>query len=684
MRRLATLGLCSLFITSAAHADEGMWLFNDFPAERLSREHGFSPSAEWLEHVRLSSVRLAQGCSGSFVSKTGLVMTNHHCVQACVEQISTKEKNYVERGFLAKSSAEERQCPALEVNQLVAITDVTEAVHKATEGLSGEKYVEARTAETSKLEKACATSDERRCDVVSLYSGQRYHLYEYRRFQDVRLVFAPEIDIAFFGGDPDNFNFPRFNLDVAFLRVWQKGQPSRVDHHFAWSTAGAKRGELVFVSGHPGSTSRLKSIAELAYQRDVALPERLIQLSELRGVLTEFSRRGPEQARTAKTPLFYIENAVKALRGRHQALVDQMFMSQLETTEAALRSAVASDPALDQKYGGAWEHIARAQDRLRTIRKDLAAKEQHRGFGSQLLRIAIGLVRYGDERQKPNEARLPEYGDAKLPALKAQLFSPAPIYPELEITMMTFALTKLQEELGPDDPFVRLVLDKRSPQGRAKELIKASKLADVGLRKKLFEGGAPAVEAAKDPMLALARLIDAEARKIRKVYEDEVESVVQKNNELIAQARFDVYGTSTYPDATFTLRLSFGTVQGFPHRGERVGAFTRIKGLYARATGEAPFALPLSWRRAKDRLTMNTPMNFVSNNDIIGGNSGSPIINKDGEIVGVVFDGNIYSLGGEFGFDGSTNRAVSVHSSAIIEALDKVYGARGLVKELRR
>lgn len=673
-----------LLVTSAARADEGMWLFNDFPSERLGREHGFAPTQEWLDHVRLSSVRLAQGCSGSFVSKSGLVMTNHHCVQACVEQLSTKQNNYVERGFQANAQAEERQCPALEVNQLIEITDVSAAVHKATEGLSGEKYVEAKKAETSKLEKTCATADELRCDVVSLYSGQRYHLYKYRRFQDVRLVFAPEFNIAFFGGDPDNFNFPRFNLDVAFLRVWHKGKPAEVEHHLEWSAAGAKRNELVFVSGHPGSTSRLKSTAELAYLRDVALPERLIQLSELRGVLTEFGRRGPEQTRIAKTPLFYVENAVKAMRGRHQALVDRMFMAQLETTEAALRGAVVSDPALDQKYGGSWEQVGRAQDRLRTIRKDLAFKEQHRGFGSQLLRIAIGLVRHAEESQKPNEARLPEYADAKLPALKAQLFSPAPIYPELEIVMMTFSLTKLQEELGPDDPFVRLVLDKKSPESRAKQLVRASRLSDVALRKKLFEGGKAALAASKDPMLALALAIDEEGRKIRKVYEDEVESVVQKNNEQIARARFDVHGTSTYPDATFTLRLSFGTVQGFPHRGEKVGAFTRMKGLYERATGEAPFALPLRWDRAKDKLAMNTPMNFVSNNDIIGGNSGSPIINKEAQVVGVIFDGNIYSLGGDYGFEPSTNRAVAVHSAAIIEALDKVYGARALLRELGR
>lgn len=673
-----------LLVAASAQADEGMWLFNDFPSERLGREHGFEPTQEWLDHVRLSSVRLAQGCSGSFVSKTGLVMTNHHCVQACVEQLSTKENNLVERGFLAKAPGQERQCPALEVNQLVEITDVSEAVHKATEGQTGEKYVEAKNAETSRLEKACATSDELRCDVVSLYSGQRYHLYKYRRFQDVRLVFAPEFNIAFFGGDPDNFNFPRFNLDVAFLRVWSKGQPAAVDHHLEWSPKGAKRGELVFVSGHPGSTSRLKSTSELAYLRDVALPERLIQLSELRGVLTEFSRRGPEQTRIAKTPLFYVENAVKALRGRHQALVDRMFMAQLESAEGALRSAVVSDPALDQKYGGSWEAVGRAQDRLRTIRKDLAWKEQHRGFGAQLFRIAVGLVRHADESQKPNEARLPEYTEAKLPALKAQLFSPAPIYPELEIVMLTFFLTKLQEELGPDDPFVRLVLDKKSPESRAKALVRGSKLADVNLRKKLFEGGAAALQAAKDPLIALARAIDEEGRAVRKIYEDEIESVVQRNNEQIARARFDVRGTSTYPDATFTLRLSYGTVQGFPHRGERVGAFTRMKGLFERATGEAPFALPLSWVRAKERLALNTPMNFVSNNDIIGGNSGSPIINREAQVVGIIFDGNIYSLGGDYGFDASTNRAVSVHSAAIVEALDKVYDARALLKELGR
>lgn len=676
------LPLLILLVPSLAQADEGMWTFNGFPSERVEKAYGFAPDAAWLEKVRLGSVRLAGGCSASFVSGSGLVMTNHHCAHSCIEQLSTKKKNYVEAGFYAKTLRDEKKCPAMEVNQLVEIEDVTDPVLKALEGKTGEAFTSARKAELAKIEKACATGDDVRCDVVTLYNGGQYHLYKYRRFQDVRLAFAPEIEIAYFGGDPDNFNFPRYVLDVAFVRVYEDGKPHQSKNHFSWSKNGAADQELVFVSGHPGSTRRLKTAAELEYLRDVYLPHRLFDLAEMRGMLTEFRRRGKEQDRIGKTPLFYVENAYKALKGRHAALLDQTFFFSKVKAEQDLKRALRKKPELQKAYGDAWRKIELAMIAKRKMRLDVGWKERHGGFGSRLMRIAQALVRNADEAGKPNEERLREYTDAKRPQLQAKLLSKAPIYPELEIAMMTYEFTKLREQLGPDDPFVKKVLGKDSPEALAKKLIGRTKLKNVALRKKLFEGGKKAVDNSKDPLILFAKKIDADGRTARKTYEDEIESVVVKNSERIAKARFTILGTNTYPDATFSLRLSYGKVDGFEHRGRRVEPFTRIQGLFERATGQKPFQVPRSFVRAKKKIDLQTPMNFVTTNDVIGGNSGSPIFNQQAEIVGIVFDGNIYSLGGDYGFDARVNRTVSVHSSFIREALQKVYGATRILEEI--
>lgn len=677
------LALGALLLAPSAQADEGMWTYDNFPSDRLKRTHGFAPDATWLKRARLSSVRLAGGCSGSFVSEQGLVMTNHHCAHACIEQLSNDRKDLVERGFYAKTLKREQQCPAMEINQLIEISDVTERINQATKGKTGSEFHEARKAEKAKVEKACATDDNLRCDVVTLYRGGRYKLYKYKRFQDVRLVFAPELDIAFFGGDPDNFNFPRYVLDAAFLRVYEDGKPLKTEHYFKWSKGGAKKDELVFVSGHPGRTNRLQTVAQLEYQRDVYLPNRLFNLAEKRGVLTAFSQRSKKAERIAKTPLFYTENSFKALRGMHQALLDKAFFGSKVQAERALRKKIAADPALEKKYSGTFGAIESAQAKIRNLRDDLNFKEYHGGYGSKLLRSAIALVRYAEEREKPNGKRLREFSDARLPQLKARMLSKAPIYPQLEIEMMTFSLTKMREILGPDDPFVKKALGKESPRALAKRLVRRTGLRRVGARKRLWEGGAAAINKSKDPMIAFAKLIDADGRAIRKAYE-EVSSVLDKNAELLAQARFAVLGTGTYPDATFTLRLSFGQVKGFEHRGKMVQPFTQIQGAFERATGQDPFALPRSWIRKKGKLDLATRMNFVTTNDIIGGNSGSPTFNKDLEIVGLIFDGNIYSLGGDYGFDAKVNRAVSVHSELIAEALGKIYGAGRILKELGR
>lgn len=665
----------------SARADEGMWPMNNVPADRIAEKYGFKPDPAWLQNVQLSSARLAQGCSASFVSAHGLVMTNHHCAHACIEQLSQKGQDLIANGFYAPTEQAEKRCPELEVNQLVTITDVTETMRAALAGKSGPAFSEAKKAAQAKLEKACATSDRLRCDVVELYHGGRYNLYQYRRYQDVRLVFAPEMATAFFGGDPDNFNFPRYDLDVSFVRIYDNGKPAETAHYFPFSASGAKENELTFVSGHPGRTSRELTVAELLFERGERLPRRLLGLAELRGVLTEFGHRGAEQKRYSNNLLFGIENRLKALKGRFGALIETSFIPKKRQQEKALRARLAADkrPGFAQAYASIDKALAVNADILDLF--DLL--ESGRAFDGELFSIARGLVRAADELQKPNEQRLREYTDSALPQLKLKLLSPAPIYDDFEIVRLTFGLTKLREILGADDSRVKAVLGKKSPETLAKELVKGSTLKNVALRKQLLDGGKAAVDASKDPLIALAKAVDAESRAVRKRYEDEVDSVLSRAHEMISTVRFETLGTSIYPDATFTLRLSYGAVRGWTERGQQVSPFTTMGGAFERHTGEDPFALPKSWLNAKSKLELSTPFNFVTTNDIIGGNSGSPVINKDAQIVGLIFDGNIQSLGGEYGFDERVNRAVAVHSSALLEALQKIYGAGRIADELR-
>jgi hypothetical protein len=679
MKRLLVLAL--VLAPLAPRADEGMWTFDAFPSDKVQAKYGFGPSAAWLENARLASVRLAGGCSASFVSPDGLVLTNHHCVHDCVEQLSTAERDLVKDGFLARARADERRCPAMEVNQLVKITDVTAEVRAATKGLSGEAFAKAERAATARLEQACQRSDALRCDVVTLYQGGLYHLYEYRRHQDVRLVFAPEFQIAFFGGDPDNFMFPRYDLDVAFIRVYEGDRPLQSKHHFRWSAGGAAEGELTFVSGHPGGTDRALTTAQLALQRDVVLPDRLARTAELRGLLTGFQLLGPEQKRISSSLLFYTENSFKVYRGRLAALQDREFFRALAAREEALKASIAQDPARAREVLPAFDAIAKAQDRARAIRDAYNFLEA--GFRGQLFPIGRMLVRGAAERAKPNGERLEEYRDSALAATTQELFSEAPVYPELEVLLLAHSLDKIRERLGPDHAAVKALLGKESPQEVAARAVQETKLRDVAARRALWDGGAAAVAASRDPLVLLARSVDDAARAARKAFEDEVEAPVKQAHEKIASARFAAQGRALYPDATFTLRLSYGAVEGWKEDGREVKPFTTFAGAYERHTGRDPFALPPRWLEKRGALDLSTPFNFVTTNDIIGGNSGSPMVNRHAEIVGLVFDGNIHSLGGNYGFDPAVNRTVAVHSAGILAALTRVYGATELVNELR-
>ncbi|HEY7298753.1 MAG TPA: S46 family peptidase [Xanthobacteraceae bacterium] len=677
--------ILAAFLLAAAplRADEGMWTYDNFPADKVQRAYGFKPDQHWLDHLRLSSVRLARGCSGAFVSARGLVQTNHHCAAGCIAQLSTEANDLVTKGFYAREQNDEIKCPDIEVNQLIDIGDVTERINKAVAGTDGAAFAQAMRAERAAIARECSRNDEAvRCNVVDLYHGGLYKLYKYRRYQDVRLVFAPEDAIAFFGGDPDNFEFPRYDLDVTYLRVYQGGNPLDTSANFLpYAGKDVEAGELTFTSGHPGSTRRFDTVADLEFRRDLSLPRSIFERSELRGILTQFASEGPEQARIARRSLFGIENSLKASKGQFEALVDPTIINNRTRAEQELRAKVDSDPALRAQYGTAWDTIKGTLDAERRNWNHLSFVGGH-SFQSRLFGHALTLVRYAKEKTKPDEARLPEYTKANFPFTRQSETANAPIYPSLEKLTLTFSLTKMREALGPDDPFVKKVLGKKSPAQLATELVEGTGLADVEVRKRLLDADEAAIAASADPMIAFARAIDPDLRAMRKEVEDTIDAPLSKASTQVAQAMFKVYGTSTYPDATFTLRLSYGQVAGYEQDGKEVAPITLIGGAFERATGADPYKLPDSWLAARDSLNPRQPFNFVTTNDIVGGNSGSPVVNKAGEVVGLIFDGNILSLGGTYGYDPAVNRAVAVNVGALREALAKVYHADRIVREL--
>ena len=673
MRHLFAAAL--LAVAPVLSAGEGMWTLDNLPRAAIA-ESGFTPDADWIAHVQRSSVRLAGGCSGSFVSPDGLVLTNHHCAWTCAEQLSSADENLLRDGFLAADRSQERRCPNTELNQLLETTDVTAQVVAAPAG-------EARLAVMSRLERACVADDPRiRCDVVPLYHGGQYHLYRYKRYDDVRLAWSPELAASFFGGDLDNFNFPRYVLDASMMRAYEDGKPARSPDFFEWNADGADAGELTFMTGHPGSTQRLLTVSQLELLRDVLLVDQLLYVAELRGLLNQYASQGDEQARYARTEINRLENGYKVYRGRLQALQDPAVFAFKERQEQRLRDWVDADSARRAEFGEAWRRIADAQDAYRGFHTRYAMIEQARGFSGRLFDTARALVRAAAERQKPNDQRLRAYRETALQSLERSVLSPAPFHAEYEALKLGWSLGKLREALGADDPFVQRVLGREGPREFAERVVAGSRLGEVEVRRALWEGGAAAVAASDDPMIVLAREIDADARALARRYDDEVETVEVANQQRIAQALFAVDGTNAYPDATFTLRLTYGQVQGWTEQAEEIPPFTTIAGAFRRHTGDAPYALPARWLEAKDDLDLTQRMNFVSTHDIIGGNSGSPVINRDAELVGLVFDGNIHSLGGAYWYDARLNRAVSVHAGFIAEALRNVYHADRLLEEL--
>ena len=686
MRRIvASMGVLAAG-TPALLGDEGMWLYTNPPLARLKERYGFEPGKEWLEHLQKSSVRFNSGGSGSFVSKDGLVMTNHHVAADALQKMGTPERNYYRDGFYAKTRGEERKCEAMELNVLESIEDVTARVEGAVKGdMKPDQAAKARRAVMNAIEDEETKKTGLRSNIVTLYQGGAYHLYRFKRYTDVRLVWAPEQQIAFFGGDPDNFEFPRYCLDAAFFRVYENDKPAEIKHFLKWSANGCADGELTFVSGHPGRTNRLATVAELEYTRDIGYPYLMQRLYRMEVLLNAFSARSEENARQAKELLFSVQNSRKARLGGLGGLMDPAVMARKRAEEAKLREAAEKDPKLaDAK--GAWDKVAEVYKTRAKILKRHGMLEGGAAFASDLFGIARTLVRSAQERDKPQAERLREFIDSNKQPLELQLFSEEPIYEGFEILRLADSLASLSEQLGHDDPLVVKVLAGKSPVDRAAELVNGSKLKDVATRKKLYEDGLPAVTASKDPMIELALLVDPESRELRKVMENEVEEPWRQAYAQIAKVKFALEGTSTYPDATFTLRLSYGPVKGYQEAGKKVAPITTVGGLYERSKGQnnkAPFDLPPLWAKKKDSINLDTPFNFVSTADIIGGNSGSPVVNKAGEVVGLIFDGNIQSLVLDFAYSDEQARAVSVCSQVITEALRKVYDASPLADELQ-
>ena len=685
LRRAILVGVWGVVLATSVRADEGMWLFNRLPADALEDRYGFRPTPEWAEHVMRSSVRISSGGSGSIVSSRGLVLTNHHVVSNYVQELSTPDANLMEAGFFAKSTEEEKRIPSCEVLILWEIEDVTRRIEDSAKDVDDPGAAQlARRAAIAAVEKESKASTGLHSEVVTLYRGGEYHLYRYRRYDDVRLVMVPEVDIAFFGGDADNFEFPRFCLDMAFLRLYEDGKPAEVEHYLTWSQRGVRDEQLVLVSGHPGRTQRLNTVDHLRFYRDVAYPKYLELLYRREIALQQFGLGGPEHERLARDDLFGIQNGRKAVRGILAGLLDPRILAEKSQAESRLRSYVAAHP-----YAGAssrdWTRLAGAMDGYRSYYDDVMYLNRGRALWSDLFAKATAIVEHVEETKKPNGERLPEYREAALPRLEQRLFSTAPVDADLEIAKLTDSLTDFAAKFSADSPLAMIILAGKAPAQRAYELVSGTKLASVDARRGLVNGGKDAVESSEDPMIRLASALDPHVRSVRKRYESFVQAVQTESYARISRAAFAATGTDVYPDATFTLRLAFGAVRGWNEAGKSIAAFTRMGGAFQKSDerrGKDPYELPDTWKGSKEMIDLATPFNFVSTVDIIGGNSGSPVIDERAELVGLIFDGNIHGLVLDIAYTEEQARAVSVDSRAILESLDKIYGMDGLVKEI--
>ncbi|MCA0367462.1 MAG: S46 family peptidase [Proteobacteria bacterium] len=682
---LASAAVLALAATSA-RAEEGMWTYDNFPIARANQTLGTHIDQAFLDRVRLSSVKFG-GCSAGVVSGQGLVMTNNHCVATCVANLSTPQQQYSETGFTPKSREEELKCPGATAEILTDISDVTERMHKAGEGLDGQAFTQAREAEAGRIEtEACGNDPKIRCQVVSLYRGGQFKLYKFRKYSDVRLAWAPEDRAATFGGDLDNFSFPRFAIDAAFIRLYEDGKPVETPTHFVWNADKPTEGEAVFITGNPGATQRLLTMDQLATIRDVVLPLDQLIASELRGRLIRYSEEGEDQAFIAMDPIVGVENTYKRGLGRMRALTDAGFMGTKAAAEAdfmqryAAANGAGSDP---------WSALKAVQPLARELYAPTALLEGGTAMGttsvaggSQLFQWAKAIVRGAQERAKPSDQRLAEFADSRLPGVESALFAEKPTYPELEQIRLEWWLSKTREWLTVDSPHVRTLLGKESPEQLSARVVSGTRLADPAVRRALWTGGLAAVQASDDPMIQYVLSIDADARAVRAEWENKVKAPTDRASEQLAAARFAAYGDAVYPDATGTLRLTYGKVEGSDVPGQRFGAFTTFAGLWDRATGAEPFKVAPKLMAARDRIDPNAVMDMAVSTDTIGGSSGSPAVNARGEIIGANFDSTVLTQRNAYGYDRNVNRSVIVTTQAVTVALRDVYGMDHLLAEL--
>lgn len=677
--------LAGMIAAIASRADEGMWTFDNPPKKILKEKYGFDAAQDWYDHVRLASARVGDGGSGSFVSSGGLLFTNQHVGRSQITKLSTKERDFIRDGFYAATQDQELKCPDLEVNVLVSYENVTARVQGAAKpGASSAEANSQRRAEIAAIEKECAASTGLKCEVVTFYSGGEYWLYRNKRYTDIRLVFAPEEQIAYFGGDYDNFTYPRYNFDITFFRAYENGKPAQIEHFLRWSKSGAEEGELIFVPGYPGSTARLLTMAQLRYQRDVGNPLQMQVWTSRRDALVRFSALGTEPARRAAASRLSLENSIKRLVGQQDGLMNARMLKIKENEEKELRARTAANPEWHKLYSPAWAQVEAAYAELPKYAKRLAFSNL---TPSRLAGFASSFVRYAAESKKPNSQRYPEFTDARIESLKSTLLSPAPVYPDLEEAVLSAWLEEGLKTLGSGDPFIKAALGGQTPAAAAKSVVAGTKLADAAARKALFEGGAAAIDQSSDPLIVLARKVEPVIRELRAWNENQIQSVEIGAGEKIALARFAVYGKSVYPDANSNLRLEYGTVLGYEEDTTLVPYKTTFFGLYERAAAfneRPPFNLPSRWREGRTRLDLSVPMNFVYTADTIGGNSGSPVINRRAEIVGINFDSNVQKLPNRYMYidEKEGSRAVGVHSAGILEGLKKLYGAERLILEL--
>jgi len=684
-RAIAPVLVAALCLASvAARADEGMWPYDHVPVKQIGALYGFTPTQAWLDHLRLSSVDLY--ASASFVSRDGLILTNHHVALGAAQRLSTPEHNYVRDGFVAQGPKQEMPVPGMTIQVLESIEDVTGIVDGSVKPAASPAQAKAaRDEKIASIENDCLKKTGQKGHVVALYGGAKYALYRYKEYSDIRLVFIPELQAAFFGGDDDNFTYPRYDLDMAMLRAYENGKPAKVENYLKVNPSGAKDGDLVFVSGHPGRTDRLQTLAMLEYDRDVSMPFGLQRMKDVRALLKTYSAKGPEEARRARTVLYFMENSIKSMEGELRGLNDPELMAKKRSQEDALRLAVEKDLKLLAQYQNAWKDVESAIEWARGHQSDLRYKMDVGMGGRGLLGTALQIVRYSDETSKPDQERLEGFHDSELPDFLRHVQAPAPVYKDLEQVTLAYGLEQMAEGLGPDDPFVKAVLQGQQPGALAKSLLEGTKLDGPAFRKKLLENKGKAVAKCDDPMITLARRMDPVLRETRKAFRDHVEAVEEAALTKVAKAGFAVYGTDTYPDATGTLRLAFGKVAGYPQGTTLVPPFTTFYGIFDRAYGfgnKGDFSVPARTAAHQADIDLKTPLDFVCTADITGGNSGSPVVDREGRLVGLVFDGNAQSHPNTFVYDEYQARCVAVDVRAILEALRKIYGAGNLADEM--